>query len=136
MTMTIKDFTADDISLADCTSYHTSRINTAWTDAPADEKEAALVRGFDYIRVQPFRTDLDLFNDGIPTDIEQAVYEAALIEVTSPGILLKNETRDDRMSEIRMGQLVTKYQVDAGNHFTKIKALLVPYVAQGITLTR
>jgi hypothetical protein len=136
MTMSIKDFTADDISLSDCTSYHTARVNAAWTDATADEKEAALIRGFDYIRVQPFRTDLDLFNDGLPTDIEQAVYEAALIEVTSPGMLLKNETRDDQMSEIRMGPLVTKYQVDAGTQFTKITALLAPYVAQGITLTR
>ncbi len=136
MTTTIKDFTAADITLTDCTIYHADRGNTAWTDVTEDEKAAALIRGFDYIRVQPFRTDLDLFSDGIPADIEQAVYEAALIEVTSPGLLLKNETRDDRMSEIRIGPLVTKYQVDAGNQFTKIKALLAPYVAQGITLTR
>jgi len=133
---TIKDFTAADISLSDCTAYHADRANTTWAAATTEEKEAALVRGFDYIRVQPFRTDTDLFTDGIPQDVERAAWEAALIEITTPGILLKDQARDDHISEMKLNTMAIKYQADARDQFKKIEALLGPYMARGIILTK
>ncbi len=134
---TIKDFTADSISLEDCSGYHTARLNSAWTDATQEGQQAAIIRAWDYIRVQPFRTDIDIFADGIPEDVTQAGYEAALIEIQAPGALLKTETEKSQILEKRIDVITTKYMAGAKTVYHKLNSLLAPYLeAPGIKLTR
>jgi hypothetical protein len=134
---TIKDFTPADIGLDACTEYHTARLNEKWTAATPEEQAAAKLRAWDYIRLQPFRTDLDIFADGIPEDVQQATYEAALVEIMEPGRLLKIESKEDYITETGMGKLAVKYMAGFKIQFNKINALLAPYLtAPGITLIR
>ena len=125
---TIKDYTAADISPDDCTAYHTARINTHWMDAEAAPRAAAIVRAFDYIRLQPFRRDLDFFADGLPLDIIQATYEAALIEIKAPGDLLKTVTKEDQATVKKIDILSTTYLAGAQIQYQKLDALLSPYL--------
>ena len=134
---TIKDFTADSISLEDCTGYHQARLNTPWTDATQEGQQAAIIRAWDYIRVQPFRTDIDIFTDGIPEDIKQAAYEAALIEIQAPGELMKTETKESNVIQKRIDVISTTYLAGAKTVYHKLNSLLAPYLeAPGIKLTR
>ncbi len=134
---TIKDFTADSITIADCTGYHTARLNSAWTDATQEGQQAAIIRAWDYIRVQPFRTDIDIFTDGLPEDIKQAGYEAALIEIQAPGELMKTETKESNVIQKRIDVISTTYLAGAKTVYHKLNSLLAPYLeAPGIKLTR
>jgi len=126
---TIKDFTADDINLDDATAYHAARGNTAWSEASETEQAQAITRGFDFIRVQPFTPALDIFADGLPDDITRAVYEAALVELETPGSLLKSTRAEDTPQTLKVGSLRIEYgTMDRKDHFRAIETLIEPYI--------
>lgn len=97
-------------SVAAADAYHLARGNTGWSGTDA-EKEAALLRGSEYIDQQyrsrfpgwptdqrdqvlewPRNWAFDIYENDIPSnevprEVEQASYEAALRELTDPGSL-------------------------------------------------
>jgi hypothetical protein len=97
-------------SLVTAAAYHTARGNTAWTGTDA-AKEAALIRAtqwldgrygdrwpgvrwklrlqaLDWPRVDAFDRDgTDIDFDEVPVEVVNATCEAALRELTTPGIL-------------------------------------------------
>lgn len=132
---TIFDFLATDINADALELYHDERGNTAFTGATAQDKESALFRGFDYIKTQLFRTDIDIFSNGIPIPILEAIYEAALEEIKKPGILNRTRYAEDEPHALTIGPLNMKYSTRK-NVFQKIDALLSPFIKSSITLTR
>jgi hypothetical protein len=94
-------------------AYHVARGNSAWEDAGEEEKTAALLKATAYLdgtyrrrfpgrrasgRAQPLEwprveaTDVEgeeIDDASVPTEIEQAVYEAALIVLSDPEALTR-----------------------------------------------
>ena len=68
--------------LAGFRAYHTARGNSAPTDAAEDVANAALVRATDYITDEYVYYFKDEHKDPLPSAVDDAIYQAALSELT------------------------------------------------------
>lgn len=124
------------ISVADAATYHATRNNTAWADAassPDTEREGALIRATTWIdatyrsrwpgtklggRTQALewpREDAedangdDIGEDEIPQELLNALCEAALRELDSPGSLLPDYNPAQRVLREKLADLEVQY---------------------------
>jgi hypothetical protein len=136
MTLTVEDGTglsnADAfISLAYADAYHTNLGNTAWTGADA-LKEAAIRRASLYLtdsfKWQGYKIngrdqalgwpryyvgDDDGFavpSDEVPSEIERATAEIALLELVSPGTMNPTSTPSAKVKRQQVGPLSVEYE--------------------------
>lgn len=143
---------------ADALTYHAARGNAAWAALSSDAQSAALQRGSDYIdrnfrnrfpgvktggaaqfeewpRVNAtYRTGESIESDTVPKAVEYAAYEAALIEATAPGSLLRTYSEDSRKIAVKAGSVEVQYQQlpRSGSATTPINRAAVPFeYAQG-----
>lgn len=142
-------------TVGDADTYHAARGNAAWAAADAADRAAALVRGSLYLDgAYPLwrlpglpavagqehhwpRTDATDYwgNDvsgTVPTRVEHAAYEAALVEMTSPGSLTPTYTESARVRREKVGPIETEYADSAmGIHgsipvLATVHALMAP----------
>lgn len=116
-------------------TYATARGNGAPASAPDTLANAALVRAQDYIQftyVQRFAAGYD----SNAANVEAAVYEAANLELATPGFFSKTYTEADRKVLTGLDALtwtfVGKVRDDRSYapRSSKIEALLWPYIAR------
>jgi len=117
------------LDLIDVDSYHAERLTLPWTEETDNaKKEAAIIRAFDYLRVQQWLSDA--FIDGIPTRVEQALCVAANKELDSPNTLQADKTSNVKRKRIE-GAIETEYfskNLDSSTIFTEIDNLIAPYL--------
>ena len=120
--------------LAGANAYHEARGNAAWTGGDT-AKSQALTRAQDYIRTSYVSRFAAGF-DATAADVDAATYEAALMEIASPGVFSKTFTEAETKVLVGLGDLrwqVTGNTKDARSfapRSTKIEALLWPYMAR------
>lgn len=130
-------------TLTKANDYHSARGNDDWT-GDNDALETALLRGSEYIdhnfrssfpgykaglreqtREWPRDWAYDYENNAIPSDevpieVEQASYEAALRELTSPGSLFPDFTPGQQTKREKVGPLEVEYTSPQGLASAKI----------------
>lgn len=123
------------ISIAEADEYYVSRGYTAWTELSDDaKKEAALVRAFDFLSVQNWRTDT--FTAGIPAKIKQAQCIAALRELSSPGSMQPDRTTGLKMESVD-GVFEKQFFEGGGSEsHTAVNNLILPYLVRAGVKTR
>lgn len=132
-------------SLATLTDYHVARGNTAWAEATAADQEAAVLRAMAFIEGLPWlgrktaytnplrwpRADVvddegyDIPSDDVPAGVVQALAEAALRELTSPGVLLPDMERGGQVKREKIDVLETEY-ADGAPSSTTVTAVMAP----------
>jgi len=117
------------IEIAEATLYHASRGNVTWPLPLYSElaREQALIRSYDYLQTLRWKTGV--FDLGIPAPIKSAQAECALRELVDPGCLMPDLTKDDFVTKKVIDVIETTYAGDARNVFSKVMALLKPYLA-------
>jgi len=111
MTLTIDDGTFlignTFLSLTDIDTYHEARLTPFWqTITDDDAKEAAIIRGFDYLKIQTWKSDVFLL--GIPIRICDALCVAANKELETPGNLQADQQNNVKRKRIE-GAIETEY---------------------------
>jgi hypothetical protein len=125
------------LTLAEATTYATSRGLTAWTGTDA-AKTAALRRGQDWVAGTFNARWLEEFTDATaPAAVKYAITEAAVRELTTPGILTPDLVpgREKVLTGVK-GITWTPLKAGGGASslvplLTKVEALLAGLVAPG-----
>jgi len=130
MTITIDDGTFivgnSFVTLAESDIFSTDRGYTTWVDGDEEEKEASLIRAFDYLSVQNWKSTA--FTSNIPPKIEQAQIIAAIREFDSPGVLQPDISTGIK-SEALDGVLETHYfESGSSTIFSGVENLITPYI--------
>lgn len=123
-------------SVAAADAYHAARGNTAWIGT-SEAKQAALIRASAYIdgtyynrfsgskvggRAQTLQwprtgaTDADgnaVAADSVPTEVEQATYEAVLRELAKPGSLRPDYVAASTVKRVKVDVLEKEYAVSS-----------------------
>lgn len=141
-------------------AYHLARGNTAWAALTSDQKDATRLRGSVYIdgryalkfpgtktggraqeRAWP-RTGAEDWEGAaidpsvVPLEIEQASYEAALIEATTPGSLSPTISASGLVRSETVGPISTEYfepkggVIDLRPMVTLIDGILAPIITR------
>lgn len=108
--------------------YHGDRLTTDWIEKTIPDKEAAMIRAFDYLKVLPWNDTA--FALGVPDRVKEAQIKAAVKEVKEPGTLQQDQTSNIKRKKIE-GAIETEYfQAGkfSGTIHTDINALLQPYL--------
>lgn len=119
---------------ADALTYHAARGNTTWAALSSADQSVYLQRGSDYIdrayrnrfpgtktggaaqfeewprQQATYRTGEAIDSATVPTAVEYAAYEAALIEAMTPGKLMATYSEDTRKTSVRAGSVEIRYQ--------------------------
>ena len=135
------------VTLDEANTYFLSRANSsAWNNITDDEiKKALLISATDRINYEKFdgflsntsqalsfpRTDLPLIDgrnvdDIIPKQIKKAVYELAIHLKTVD--ISKKDLIDAPISELKVGSIGLKYQIDKNDNATSSSQELPPFV--------
>lgn len=128
------------VDMAYADAYHSSRNNTAWEEgasSPDTAREGALIRATQWldatyktrypgVRVQGRAQSLqwprsgaydvdgnEIAEDEIPREIKDAVCEAALRELSSPGSLAPDTNASQRVISEKVGDLAVTYSDSA-----------------------
>jgi hypothetical protein len=123
------------IDLFDADEYHELRQTEAWLDSEVTDgqKEAALIRGFDYLMVQDWSADA--FLSGIPDRVKWAQCVAAVKELSSPGTLQADVDNNVKRKRIE-GAIETEYfskNLSSQTVFTEVENLIKPYLNVSVT---
>jgi len=73
-------------TIEEADAFHLSRQNDSWATTALLAKEAALIKAFDFLSIQNWKSDT--FTSGVPLKIKNAQCIGALKEIGSPGTLL------------------------------------------------
>lgn len=118
--------------------YALARGNNSPTEATDSAAEAALVRGGDYIADEYVANFLPAYADPLPEAVDDAIYEAAIIELASPGALSKTYTEGADKALVAVEGIKWEFTGRKGGSqvpkSTKIEAKLRPYMG-GATKT-
>lgn len=118
--------------LAGFRAYALARGNNAPTVATDSAAEAALVRGGDYIADEYVANFLPAYVDPLPEAVDDAIYEAAIIELASPGALSKTYTEGADKALVAVEGIKWEFTGRKGGSqvpkSTKIEAKLRPYM--------
>jgi len=107
-------------------SYHETRGHSVWVDGDNEEKEAALIRAFDFLSVQNWKSTA--FASLVPVKIKQAQMIGALKELSDPGSLQPDVQTGIKSDSIE-GVFETKFfEEGPGTLFTAIENLIRPYI--------
>lgn len=108
-------------------TFHELRGYTDWTTS-ADEtgKEAALIRAFDFLSVQNWKSTT--FTSGVPAKITQAQILAALKELGSPGSLQPDITTGVKSQKIEGAVSTEFFSAGEGTLFSVVENLIRPYI--------
>jgi hypothetical protein len=138
MTITIDDGTFlvgnSFVTLDETDTYHEDRATETWiaTTVTDDQKEAALIKAFDYLYVQNWIAGV--FDTEIPIRVKQAQMVAAGKELSSPGSLQADQDSNVKRKNIE-GAIETEYfskSLSSAPVFTQIQNLLKPYLNTSI----
>lgn len=150
--------------VADADAYHADRANENWSGADAD-KQAALVRGTAFVdatfgarfpgrmtygrnqglawpRYPAYdREGVFIPSDELPKEYLAACFEAALRELTTPGVLSPDINASERLTVETIGPLSFEYALPtSGNDMrvvaTMIEELLRPILKDGGSMTK
>lgn len=116
------------VEIAFADNFHVSRKNNPWIQATVEDKEAALVRAFDYFTVQNWKSDAFLL--GIPLRVKNAQCIAALKELSSPGAMQPDITPGVKKESID-GAVSTEYFEDQGGGgtvYTAVNNMIKPFL--------
>ena len=107
--------------------FHADRQNTDWAAATTIQKEAALIKAFDFLSVQNWKSDA--FTVSVPLKIKNAQCIGALKEVGTPGSLLPDITPGIKKEAID-GVNETEYFAGggAGTVYTAVENMIRPYL--------
>lgn len=124
------------VSVADAGLYLAARGDGSWAAASVEEKEAALIRAtaaidaaygssfggkrmrlrlqsLEWPRSDAYDTRNDIIrSDEVPAEVRNATAEAALVELTTPGILFPSFDRESAIKKIKAGSVEIEF---AGN---------------------
>lgn len=120
-------------SLSAWRAYAAERGNLAPTQAPGDVAGAALVRASDHIRYRYVANLLPDYDDTLDV-IEFATYEAANLELATPGFFAKTYTPAQQKVLTQAGSIKWTVVGNGGATYgaqpvsTLIEAMLEPYV--------
>lgn len=92
------------VSTADADAYWTSMGGTAWADAPASDREAALRRGTQYVLARGVKPE-NL--DPVHTRVKAATCEAAMLHLTST--LYATSIDAAAVTSERVGEIAVSY---------------------------
>ena len=119
-------------------AYHLARGNTAWAAGLEDNKNAAMLRGSEYIdqayrtAFPGYKTDLRaqlrewprvdayddqgnyLASDAVPVEAFDATYEAALRELANPGSLLPDYLPTGQKKRVKVDVIDITYELPNG----------------------
>ena len=115
------------VTVFEADEFHEDRGYTSWTSETDDEKkESALIRTFDYLAVQNYKSTA--FDSGVPAAIEKAQCVGAVKELETPGILQPDRELGVKLSAIEGA--VEKEFFESGQRtlFTAIDNLIRPYL--------
>lgn len=121
-------------TLTDWQAYALARGNTAPTDAAAVDAEAALTRASDYVRFTYVEHFLEGYDDTLPV-VAYATYEAANLELATPGFFTKTFTPDQQkiLTQVDAIKWTPTGSADGADGArpvsTMIDAMLSPYIA-------
>jgi len=112
------------------------RALSDWTSIEVTAtKEAALIRAFDYLKVVSWSDTA--FASGIPERVKEANIRAAVKEITSPGIMQKDE--ESNLKRKKIEGAIEKEYFEAGRFsgtiHNDILNLIKPYLASTSTST-
>lgn len=117
------------VTAREAEAFHEARGYTDWTTSTDDAgKEAALIRAFDFLSVQNWKTDT--FETSVPTKVEQAQILGALKELSSPGSLQPDITTGIKSQSIEGAVETEYYSTGEGTLFTVVENLIRPYINQ------
>lgn len=85
-------------------TYSFDRGDSAPTDASNDEATAALTRASDYVKYSYVQHFLSRYDDTLPV-VADATYEAANLELATPGFFSKTYTPDQQKVLTKVGDL-------------------------------
>lgn len=112
-------------------AYALERGNSAPTDATDADATAALVRASDHIRYSYVARFMSGF-DETAANVEPATYEAALLELSTPGFFSATYTPGERkvLTEVRgvKWQVLDDGTDGAAPVSTRVEAMLSPYI--------
>jgi hypothetical protein len=120
-------------TLADWRAYAAARGNTAPTDAADDLAGAALQRASDHIQYRYVANLIPGYDDTLAV-VEPATYEAANLELATPGFFSKTYTPAEQKVLTAVGPLKWTVTGDAKSTYgaspvsTLIEAMFEPYV--------
>jgi hypothetical protein len=120
-------------SLAGWRAYALARGNNAPTSATDDVAEAALVRASDHIQYRYVANLLTGYDETLSV-VEPATYEAANLELATPGFFSKTYTPSEQKVLTQVGSLKWTVIGDGSSSYgaqpvsTLIDAMFAPYV--------
>jgi len=135
-------------TIEEADAYHAERRNLRWTEATVEEKAAALVRACDWLeraygqlwegiklaatqRLSFPRCDFEgLSCNEIPSWLKEAQCEAALLELTEPGILAFDPAEGGTLQREREGDVERFYAPGPGSvrRISQVHRLLAGHV--------
>lgn len=120
-------------TLEDWRTYANARGVSAPLIAGDADATAALMRGSDYVRLFYVQRMVETISDPVPEAVEHAAYEAATLELATPGFFSKSYTPAEQkvlvgVGNIRWEVVGKKGRDNAMPVSTKIEALLYPYL--------
>ena len=126
------------ITFNEAENYHVDRSTEAWIDTTItdEEKEAAIIKGFDYLYVQDWLAGV--FDIEVPAKVKRAQIIAAEKELSRPGIL--QEDQDSNLKRKRIEGVIEKeffsMNKTSATIFTEIQNLLKNYLNISTTTKR
>lgn len=122
------------VTLIDAEDFHALRGNAEWDKATDPDKEAALVRTFDYLAVQDWT--VGTFDEGIPGPIKKAQHIGALRELSERGILQPDLTKGVKSQSVEGAVEKEFFEDGEETIFTAIQNLIRPYLGNTATSQR
>ena len=126
------------ITLEEAENYHVDRATPSWIDTTKtdEDKEAAIIKGFDYLYVQDWLAGV--FDIEVPAKVKRAQIIAAEKELSRPGIL--QEDQDSNLKRKRIEGVIEKeffsMTKTSATIFTEIQNLLKNYLNISTTTKR
>lgn len=131
--------------IATLDAYHLARGNTAWENAEAEAKEAAILRGMDYVESLPWkgqksayanplqwprigvvdRSGYDVPANTVPQGVILALCAAALVELQTPGALAPALERGGMVKREKVDVIETEF-MDGAPSSTTYPAIMAP----------
>ncbi len=130
MALTIDDGTFEVgnsfITAVESNTFAQDRGYVDWVDGDDEDKEAALIRTFDFLSVQNWKSTT--FDDGIPVKIQNAQCLGAIRELETSGTLQPDVSTGIKSESID-GVLETEYfEGGAGQVFSSVENMISPYI--------
>ena len=133
MAITVDDGTFETgnsfVTIAEADAFHSARLNTDWTEASDEDKEAALIRAFDFLSVQPWASKT--FTSSIPLKIQNAQCIGALKEIQTSGTLQPDITpgvKKESIDGVMENEFYETARGSGGTVHTAVENMIRPFL--------